>query len=340
MPRRHGMIDNRENGDTRNFVGLRWSLGGRHGILKTNVRATPAELLSLNTQLSMRRKLPPTIKKQAQDHRRQKYYADHLVHSTLESVDILATDPIVVHALYARRAKKGTRQKHVPKTVAPDFEPDQSIANRIYDLFENQKDRWTYSATESIAQVIMAEYPDTFPERTRAALNWELFAYRQVIDTRSAVRLRVINMDGHLQFAVVAQRDIDPLEELWDLMGIMPIDSNGQHTKVSEMAPEGGGARPLIGPIRFANHQCRSFNCEFVTVLGTNNFVVIAKATRAISAGDELFIDYGEDYFEDLEEGCPCADPVCVRRRQEIKAKAMSHTEGTQDHPIIDGMLG
>lgn len=286
MPRRHGMIDNRENGDTRNFVGLRWSLGGRHGILKTNVRATPAELLSLNTQLSMRRKLPPTIKKQAQDHRRQKYYADHLVHSTLESVDILATDPIVVHALYARRAKKGTRQKHVPKTVAPDFEPDQSIANRIYDLFENQKDRWTYSATESIAQVIMAEYPDTFPERTRAALNWcaisftrgsthrtfsgfltnrELFAYRQVIDTRSAVRLRVINMDGHLQFAVVAQRDIDPLEELWDLMGIMPIDSNGQHTKVSEMAPEGGGARPLIGPIRFANHQCRSFNCEVST---------------------------------------------------------------------------
>lgn len=88
-------------------------------------------------------------------------------------------------------------------------------------------------------------------------------AYKQLIDPTSAAKLRVVRMDGRLQFAVTARRSIAKGEKLWELLGIMPIDSNGLHSQLSEMAPRvGEKPRALIGPIRFLNHRCRTFNCE------------------------------------------------------------------------------
>lgn len=223
-----------------------------------------------------------TLLELERDRQRQESYADHLVDDALESEDILATDPIVVHALYARRAKKSDRQRHIPMSVSVDFQPHELLAKRIYHLFQDKQQDWSYSAAEEITRIVMAEYPDVFPERRRAALTWyavppqvqrinetdmfasyrELFAYRQVVDAHSAVRLRVISLDGNLQFAMFANRNIRSGEFLWELMGMMPIDSNGGHSKVSEMSPFKADARVLIGPIRFVNHQCRTFNCE------------------------------------------------------------------------------
>lgn len=42
-----------------------------------------------------------------------------------------------------------------------------------------------------------------------------------------------------------------------------------------------------------------------MTVSGTSNFVLCT--SRDVVAGEELLVNYGEDYFED---GCPCLDCI------------------------------
>lgn len=87
-------------------------------------------------------------------------------------------------------------------------------------------------------------------------------------------------MDGVLQFSLFATRDISIGETLWEVMGIMAIDSNGGHTQLSEMIPSPKAyqwmsknlakkgkkssisPRVLCGPIRFANHKCGGSNVE------------------------------------------------------------------------------
>lgn len=41
-----------------------------------------------------------------------------------------------------------------------------------------------------------------------------------------------------------------------------------------------------------------------MSVSGTSAFAL--KTTKVISENEELYLNYGSDYFEDLPEGCPC----------------------------------
>lgn len=103
---------------------------------------------------------------------RFKSYANELTPVSLQSEDVLATDPIVVHALYGRRAKKGTKQEHNPFTVSQAFQADESLAKRIHDMFEATQYTWSPSSASDIADSIMENHPEVFPERRRTALTW------------------------------------------------------------------------------------------------------------------------------------------------------------------------
>ena len=62
-------------------------------------------------------------------------------------------------------------------------------------------------------------------------------------------------------------------------------------------------AMVVIGPISFVNHDC-SPNCRFEVL--PNNLVGL-QAIKAIQAGDELTISYGENYFGRENKSCECA---------------------------------
>jgi hypothetical protein len=69
-----------------------------------------------------------------------------------------------------------------------------------------------------------------------------------------------------------------------------------------------GAARRNLG--RYINHSCRP-NAE--AVLRDRKIVFVA--LRAIAPGEEITLDYGEEYFELFIKpaGCRCA--VCVRKK-------------------------
>jgi hypothetical protein len=73
--------------------------------------------------------------------------------------------------------------------------------------------------------------------------------------------------DDELGFGVRATRLIVKGEYLYELSGLLAIDNNTPHTRLSESTPFGFGdssqdVRVLFGPIRFVNHQCIGFNAE------------------------------------------------------------------------------
>ena len=69
-----------------------------------------------------------------------------------------------------------------------------------------------------------------------------------------------------------------------------------------------GSSRRNLG--RYINHACRP-NAEAVLRSGK----IVFQALRAIASGEEITLDYGEDYFELFIKpvGCRCA--ACARKK-------------------------
>lgn len=91
-------------------------------------------------------------------------------------------------------------------------------------------------------------------------------AYALIVQPTSVARLYKRKMnDNELGFGVRATRPIVKGEYLYELSGLLAIDNDTPHTRLSESTPFGDlpqDVRILFGPIRFVNHQCIGFNAE------------------------------------------------------------------------------
>ena len=91
-----------------------------------------------------------------------------------------------------------------------------------------------------------------------------LAAYTTVILDSSDIKLRRI---GKTDFGVSAKRDFEPGEYIYELMGIMPIDSIALHSELSVITPhpvqgQKSERRVMTGPLRLLNHRCQLFNAQ------------------------------------------------------------------------------
>ncbi|KAK7728769.1 PHD finger protein 6 [Diaporthe eres] len=60
---------------------------------------------------------------------------------------------------------------------------------------------------------------------------------------------------------------------------------------------------------RFLNHSCEP-NCAFARALRCGHTrVIYARTSRQVLAGEQLFADYGRDYFQSMD--CKCASKDC-----------------------------
>jgi hypothetical protein len=65
-------------------------------------------------------------------------------------------------------------------------------------------------------------------------------------------------------------------EVIYPLIGLMPVDARAEHSRLSEIHPHTSQVgqkakaekpRILVGPLRFVNHACRSYNAEVSDLL-------------------------------------------------------------------------
>ena len=97
-----------------------------------------------------------------------------------------------------------------------------------------------------------------------------LEAYTMVISPKSCIKLSTIVMgnNGERGFAIHARRTIQKNEVIHELIGMMPLDNDTPHSRLSEITPHPvhnqshEDPRILFGPIRFINHLCLHFNAE------------------------------------------------------------------------------
>jgi len=68
---------------------------------------------------------------------------------------------------------------------------------------------------------------------------------------------------------------------------------------------------------RFINHSCDDYNCEVHTEIIAGVPKIWVVATEDIPQGHELFLNYGPEYFDDLE--CLCEGDNCVEREKETR---------------------
>ncbi|KAJ7613359.1 hypothetical protein DFH06DRAFT_1307939 [Mycena polygramma] len=160
------------------------------------------------------------------------------------------------------------------------------------------------------------------------ALKWALQAYLVIIAPWSSVRLKVVRMgrEDEPGFGLVASRHIDMGEYIYEAIGLYTIDFSTDHSFLSTIdCPRHGTPHVFWGPIRLINHDCRP-NVEYIEVAGTRAMIV--QALRPIQVGEELFVDYGRDFWEGP---CPC------RTCNPAPAASMNAHAGPSNFPITEG---
>ncbi|KAJ7880229.1 hypothetical protein B0H13DRAFT_2542280 [Mycena leptocephala] len=229
----------------------------------------------------------------------------------------IVADDLIVPALFAQVSKKTASNVH---TVAHLSETpviqDIRHVQQLRSLFKQHQEQLlavdqTYDGLKTKTTALFDEMWLTMnlPAESYHALLWALRAYTVLLAPWSPVQLRVLRM-GPLHtkgFAIFASRDLKANEFIYELSGLMSIDFVADHTNLSVVTYPGESTKHILfGPIRLINHDCRP-NVEFVHV--TDTYAMTIQTNRAISQGEQLFIDYGREYWEDTQSPvkCPCA---------------------------------
>ncbi|KDR65714.1 hypothetical protein GALMADRAFT_47566, partial [Galerina marginata CBS 339.88] len=220
--------------------------------------------------------------------------------SVLPSQAILHIDPLIVNALFGQQKQKSQNRSHNIQTISFDTNMEPFGHSMIWSMFEkvkhnlNFQDQLGYIATvKKLSTNILLHYP---------ALVWEN-KKKESLDTL----FWWVKPLGHAKqkgFAIYANKDIIQGEYIEELLGLMPEDRAEKYTDLSTITPHDDNRNDgsfeeklLIGPIRFINHRCVSYNVEFIAIRNTYAFTIMA--TKNIKAKEEILLCYGVDYFKE-----------------------------------------
>ncbi|KDR65068.1 hypothetical protein GALMADRAFT_82314 [Galerina marginata CBS 339.88] len=271
---------------------------------------------------------------------------NHLSLVILSSSAILHIDPLIVNALFAQQKAKSESKTHNIQTISLEMNMEPFAHAIIWSMFEkikhqlNIQDPPAYMSTaEKLAKSILSLYPlfvwENKKSESLATLSWYLdrciAAYTLVINPEAIVHLKV-KLLGHANqkgFAIHATKDIIKGEYIQELLGLMPEDRTKNYTDLSTITPHPDNCnndknssfdeKLLIGPIRFINHRCFSYNVEFVAVRNTYAFTVVA--TKDIKASEEILLCYGVNYFKEDGSKCLCEDCREIPEEEEEVSK-------------------
>lgn len=152
-----------------------------------------------------------------------------------------------------------------------------------------------------------------FSIRDKSWLNMYLQSYVDLLQTNSKVQLKVCNrysLDDHKGIAIIAREDIEVKTKLTCLFGIhLSLTKNEASALESDrndfsIMSVPGSRKPniMLGSLAFLNHDC-NFNCTYV--VHVENLLTV-KVIKKIKKGEEIFVNYGEHYFDVDNQNCEC----------------------------------
>jgi len=96
----------------------------------------------------------------------------------------------------------------------------------------------------------------------------------------------------------------------------VPLEDNGrQMTLPNSLVVNGFG--PSAINAADCNHSCQRFNCRYMFVHDDDELLnaVVLETTRRVEAGEELLVDYGDEFFaKNGTSACLCDTPCPLNR--------------------------
>ncbi|KAJ7829588.1 hypothetical protein B0H14DRAFT_3143865 [Mycena olivaceomarginata] len=228
-------------------------------------------------------------------------------------------DDIVVLALYSQLARRSRARRHNTATLSLHPDVPSELRARIRSLYEESKKTiWHQDQTQQgllkATTALFAEIWESSRELlvnlhgvygARKALRWCFDAYCILQAPWSVVSLKVLPLGPEQTrgFGIAASVPLTAKEYIYELAGLISVDGNAEHTRLSEYEATDKTIRLLIGPLRMVNHDCNP-NAEYLPVDGSKSALKV-RTLRDIAAGEEITFLYSADYFED-EGICPC----------------------------------
>ncbi|KAJ7434280.1 hypothetical protein B0H11DRAFT_1938780 [Mycena galericulata] len=270
-----------------------------------------------------------------------KDWAFFLARTRMRSEITIICDDAVVQSLFGQLNPRSAHRSHVISRLASsDHAPIESQrAKDLHDEFEAAKDL-LLAPDPTFARLLLRA--NAFVERESVvwwrkvtlgkgrdiarAFEWDtgeharyMFAYMVLLSPWTRVKLSVPVVGSRRQFAIYAKENIAVNTKLFELAGTLSTDRSDavDHTQLSVMNAGDGSKRILSGPIRLVNHHCKA-NCEYEQLDDSTPDAITLCTVARINAGDEITVIYGDGYWSDDEEGCPCGN--C--RPKELKPEA------------------
>ncbi|KAF6744046.1 hypothetical protein DFP72DRAFT_1079097 [Ephemerocybe angulata] len=228
-------------------------------------------------------------------------------------------DDLVVLALFSPVKHLDSPLAHIPQTLGRSFTGTAQTLADIYNEFEAIKSELDLADPRTFLKLIKSTKMrlirgnreiKAMGKEKHDLLEWCISAYSMLVIPSSSTRLRTLDLGGQKGFGVCARTPIPYNTTLHELLGMMPADNNTPHSGLSAITPSPSQDQPvnservLFGPLRLINHRCRTHNIAYMAIAETSAFV--AYALRDIPAGEELTVNYGDNWFE--RDSCPCAD--------------------------------
>jgi histone-lysine N-methyltransferase SUV420H len=250
-----------------------------------------------------------------------------LTHRIFSEFDDIATELLVDRA-----------HQEVPAYARPTWDPPDQVRkmspsfHRIHDTPLNDvrevisllssREYDINSGLHALLKVpFLRDYVDVLPELLKSNFVYHICRYLKVhlpdcpFDISATARYTGVMEDTRL----IARKEVMRGAQIKYLNGkLVSITADEEESLATQgldfsiFASDLTGLSILLGPARFPNHDCKS-NARFVTAPRSREVHVVAK--RNILPGEEITIDYGDEYFGPDNTDCLCH--TCETRRQE-----------------------
>ncbi|KAF8144977.1 hypothetical protein K438DRAFT_1945234 [Mycena galopus ATCC 62051] len=261
--------------------------------------------------------------------------------------DAILCDDTTTDALFGPKTTRRRRPRQVARLSAREGDRlRQEDSSEMYAAFEAVKQDILRPAQTVQGLWVGTRSLLETPEWSRQTgggdlqpiLEWCLRAHVALLAPWSLVKLSIVQMEN-LQYGVSARGHIPPNTRIYELLGRLSTDNvDGQAksktTSLSEMFAEDGTSRVLFGPIRFVNHSCKANSAvsgvfsyrprkklsdiQYEQYSPGRPDVIILVSIASIEEGEEVTVDYGDDYFE----GSRCQCDRCQHDTRAVESES------------------
>ncbi|KAJ7806189.1 hypothetical protein B0H14DRAFT_3152985 [Mycena olivaceomarginata] len=236
-------------------------------------------------------------------------------------------DDIAVLAIYSQLVRKPHSRHHNIATLSPNSDVPLEIRVHIHSLYEKAKPEILHQnqTLEGLIQATTALFTEIW--KSAPVLNLDGIRGSMV---RREIEGHVMGSPGIRGFGIVVSVPLLAGEYIYELTGLLSVDGNAEHTRLSEIRAADNTVRILFGPLRMLNHDCNP-NAEYESITGCE-LGLIVRTLRSVESGEEITLRYSSDYFDDAGQ-CPCRTcrppepqrlgPLPINKEDQRKAKQL-----------------